>query len=170
MHGITVAGLRETFTLKGKSTPKCVSKRERKWSVFIFAVECSSGCTATIWYTRSYFLPFSLHFYPVSVDKLPDMWNLEGRKKGTKTRLASDKWWYDMAKIEEVSTSGIPQSAPWGVSCNKPHLKCFHTNAQSMRNQWVQSQSYILIPEIWHHWHKLSLVGWVLWLKCPVVW
>lgn len=38
-------------------------------------------------------------------------------------------------KLEAKSTRKIPQSAPQGVSYNKPHWKCFCSNTHSMRSK-----------------------------------
>lgn len=56
-----------------------------------------------------------------------------------KTRLSSDEGWDGVPKLEEISTNGIPQSASLGVGYKVPHLKCFYTNARSIRNKHKRS-------------------------------
>ncbi|KAJ7395238.1 hypothetical protein BTVI_157081 [Pitangus sulphuratus] len=60
---------------------------------------------------------------------------LAWKEERGKTRLASDEPWDGMPKFEETSTRGIPQSASQGIGYNVPHLKCFYTNACSIRNK-----------------------------------
>lgn len=63
------------------------------------------------------------------------------------TRLVSDERCDDVPELEERSTNGISQSASPGVGQTAPHLKCFYTNARTMRSKGG-AQGFALVPEI----------------------
>ena len=76
---------------------------------------------------------------------------LDWKGERDNTWLVSDEQQDGTPKFEELHASEIPQAAPRGNEHNELQLKCFYTNACSLRNKQeelelcAQSESYDII-------------------------